>query len=141
VTKQADLRRESSHAVGVSLVSKELTRRGYAVSPGDARSGIDLEIRSQSERTFWIAVTSLWKKGTWWPTKKPLMPNLFSVLVLVGDDDGDSARFFILTQNELNDLIDEYQSKHPGQKPLGGFSWPYPLAFVDSWSTLPSANS
>jgi hypothetical protein len=118
------------------MAKRELERRGYSVSL-NGTPGIDLLVGKPME--FAVVVSSLWDSGTtWWMMKKEQFEHLFYVLVVVGKAD-DEGRFFVLSQQELNDLIDRYQEEHPRQKPLGGFAWQYPHRFEDRWDALPGA--
>jgi hypothetical protein len=58
------------------------------------------------------------------------------VLVIVAPTRA-SDRFFVLTQQEFNVLVEAYYKAHPNNG-LNGFGWNDALRFENSWTKLPS---
>ena len=135
-------RKRSSQWAAQFLVAAELERNGYEVAftMGNATPVADLMVgHPKTGDQFWIDVKGLRAKNAWWGTAKPERPNLYYVLVFVGPDRA-ADRFFVLTQNEFNELIKQYGVDHPKQTPVGGFNWTDPFRFESQWAKLPNWN-
>jgi hypothetical protein len=124
---------------GQFLVAAELERHGYDVSftMGNHTPVADLMVgHSQTGIQFWVDVKAQRPETSWWGKPKEQRLNLFYVLVRVGPTRADD-RFFILSQQEFNDLVKAYCDAHPNNG-LNGFGWKDALPFEGSWTRLPS---
>lgn len=133
-------RKRSAQWAGQFLVAAELERNVYdvAFTMGNSTPVADLMVgHSSTGDQFWVDVKAQWEHNAWWGKAKIDRPKLFYVLVLVAKTYG-SDRFFVLTQQEFNALVDKYRAEHPAQKPVGGFDWSYPLRYEGGWNKLPS---
>jgi hypothetical protein len=93
--------------------------------------------RSAKENPFWIRVKGQRAQNPWWAKREPERPNLFYVLVFVGETP-NLDRFFILNQSEYNDLIEQFRIAYPNQtQKYDGFNWGDPERFKDNWQKLP----
>jgi hypothetical protein len=122
------------------LTASELVRRGYVVSftMGNHTPTADLMVGvPESGLQFWIDVKGLSSNNAWLIKRKPDHLNLFYILVRVGEV-RDKDRFFILSQPDINSLIEKYRRAHPND-PTSGFAWNYPLKFENKWGNLPKS--
>ena len=94
---------------------------------------------------FWINVKGLSSPTTWLVEVegKQLLPNLFYILVLVGESRAKD-RFFVLSQAEARKLRDAHKASRGGRGSLNpkgfqGFAFRDGGPFEDCWSSLPSA--
>jgi hypothetical protein len=124
-------------------VAAELARADYEVAfTGGNTPMADLMVRHRDGRLFSVDVKGSRPtnaKGTrgnsFWAAPKPLDPNLFYVVVLVGRDRAQD-QFFITSQAEWHGLIADYGARHSGQE-NPGFDWADILPFKDRWDKLP----
>ena len=88
---------------------------------------------------FWVDVKGLSKNNAWLINPKVPHKNLFYVLVRVGEKrDGD--RFFILTQLEMNGLLEKARYEREARSSTDkteGFRFLYPLEYEGRWESLP----
>jgi hypothetical protein len=121
------------------LAASELVRRYYVVSftMGNHTPTADLMVGTETGSQFWVDVKGLSSNNAWLISKKPEHLNLFYILVRVGEV-RDQDRFFILTQPEMNELLDKSRLAHPTD-PTSGFAFKYPLPFEGKWEVLPPA--
>jgi hypothetical protein len=118
------------------LVAAELVRNGYVVSftMGNNMPIADLMVgKPDGTSLFWVDVKGLASKGPFLVKKKPTHERLFYVLVRVGEKRPDDD-FFVLSQEQINHLIDESKRLHPGPE---GFRWVACQPFHDEWNVLP----
>lgn len=139
-------RAQKSQWAAQFLVASELARRGYDVSftMGNNTPIADLMVGSPvSGQQFWIDVKGLTSKTAWLVTPKTQRKGLFYVLVYLSplNESGKKVgtdRFFVLTQEETNALLDDYRKAHPGDKgKMLGFGFNDPRQFESAWSKLP----
>ncbi len=133
-------RRRSAQWAGQFLVAAELERNGYdvAFTMGNTTPVADLMVgHSATGEQFWVDVKAQWEENAWWGKPKLERKRLFYVLVKLSKAYGED-RFFVLTQQEFNALVENYRTSHPNQKPVGGFDWNYPRQYKGEWSKLPS---
>jgi hypothetical protein len=97
----------------------------------------DLMVGTETGEQFWVDVKGLSSNSAWLISRKADHLNLFYILVRVGEI-RDQDRFFILTQSEINKLLDKSRLAHPTD-PTSGFGFKYPLPFVGNWDALPRA--
>jgi len=129
-------------------VASELCKRGYEVSftLGHNTPLADLMVISPNEKTqFLIDVKGLAKAGNYWQVKKKsARHNLFYIFAAVPEN--ETNQFFILTQEQVNQYIDEeFERCRPDQKALGaeklrlGVRWKDAdqPGFRDAWKALP----
>jgi hypothetical protein len=100
------------------LAAAELVRRNYTVSftMGNHTPDADLMVGAVAGGQFWVDVKGQSAKGSWLVNSKPPLQNLYYILVLVGTARRND-RFFVLTQDEANLLILNYEAEHPKQSP------------------------
>jgi hypothetical protein len=122
------------------LAASELVRRGYLVSftMGNSTPLADLMVGYQSSGIqFWVDVKGNSAQRGWFCREKPSFPRLYYILVGVGMH-RENDRFFILSQDKLNELIRQDLARHPLQKPgWDGVIWKDALPFENAWNTLP----
>ncbi len=121
------------------LVAGELERAGYVVTftMGHATPFADLMVgRLDKGCQFWVDVKGLRTRNSWWGEEKVLRERLFYVGVHVAKVRADDE-FFVMSQVEWNDLIRDYNARHPKQKKSGGFAWKDALPHKDRWDKLP----
>ena len=120
-------------------VASELCKRGYDVgfTMGHNTPLADLMvIAPNGKSTFLVDVKGQSGKNFWRIKAKSERKDLYYVLAFVPVE-GDN-QFFVLSQTELNSLMDEYE--HSGVKfdPVhAGINWKAPHKFKDSWVSLP----
>jgi hypothetical protein len=127
------------------LAAAELIRRGYTVSftQGNNTPIADLMVGSPSSKLFWVDVKGLSGKNVWLIAPKEPRDDLFYVLVLLSrlaekPKARVADRFFILTQEEANELESDYRKAHPNDKGrVPGFGFNDPAAHEDLWDKLP----
>jgi hypothetical protein len=127
-------------------VASELCKRGYEVAftMGNHPS-VDIMVNSPSGFSFGIDVKGLYRKNFWVVQPKDIKDRLFYVLAFVPDD--GQNRFFILSQQQVNDAVaagieaarqralDKGKSgDKAGMFP--GISWPHAEKHQD-WGILP----
>lgn len=120
------------------LAAAELVRLGYVVSftMGNHTPTADLMVGvPASGEQFWVDVKGLSSNNAWLIKEKPNHLNLFYILVRVGDDRGGD-RFFVLSQRQVNALLEKSRLAHPND-PTSGFGWSYPAPFEGKWGILP----
>jgi hypothetical protein len=85
-------------------VASELCKQGYevALTLGNHPS-VDLMVVSPDRRPFLIDVKGLYRRNYWVVKRKAPQPDLFYVFAFVPD--AGSNRFFILSQEQVNDEI------------------------------------
>jgi hypothetical protein len=126
----------------VFLTSAELVRRGYVVSltMGNRTPMADLMAgHPESGKQFWVDVKGMFgRSGGWFMHPKPLLSELFYILVSIGIE-RSSDKFFILSQQEANGMLQDYRAAHPDWNFGGeGFSWKMAAQFEDRWQILPT---
>jgi hypothetical protein len=76
------------------------------------------------------------RNGGWSARQKKILGGLFYILVSVGKDRGHD-KFFILSQDETNKLIDDWRAAHPHGSARGeGISFRKAAPFEDRWQIL-----
>jgi hypothetical protein len=128
------------------LAASELVRRGYVVSftMGNHTPTADLMVGIPNGGTqFWVDVKGLSSNNAWLITPKPQHENLFYILVRVGIRSGENRkndRFFILSQKEMNQLLDEARAEREARNSTDkteGFGFRHPRDYEDRWGSLP----
>jgi hypothetical protein len=130
------------------LVASELARRGYTVSftMGNHTPDADLMVGIPGGGLFWIDVKGLSAKNSWVVSNKKTNSNLYYVLVYVAPEpplekSRDIDQFFVLTQEGIKNLLDDYLKRHPNDKnKLPGFGWSDPKEFRNAWHKLPPSH-
>ena len=133
-------RKASAQWAAHFLAAGELARHGYEVSftMGNNTPVADLMVgHPKTGSQFWVDVKGQWTSNAWWGTSKQQRSNLFYILVLVAPSRSDD-RFFVLSQTEFDDLIEQYRLAHQNAKPVGGFNWRDPHRYENQWAKLPS---
>ena len=126
----------------VFLAAAELVRKGYVISftMGNRTPMADLMVGNPiSGKVFWIDVKGIaGHNGGWSARAKTPLPDLFYILVSVANDDRASDKFFVLSQDELNKLVDDWRAAHPnGSKRGEGISWKVAQPHENKWRILP----
>ena len=127
------------------LAAAELVRRGYTVSftMGNHTPMADLMVGAPSGRQFWVDVKGLASKAAWLVKPKLEHPSLFYILVYLAPlaEHGKVRapdRFFVMSQNQVNQLVDQYQRAPPTNRgTMPGFRWTDAHLFEDEWRKLP----
>lgn len=142
----ADQRHQTQWAAQFAVAS-ELCKRRYEVTftLGNNTPLADLVALSPiDKKTVLIDVKGLARANYWRIKAKPPHPNLFYILALVPEN--AENQFFILTQGEVNQFIDEeFERCRPEQKDLGkeklqlGVRWKDAdqETFRNAWRRLP----
>lgn len=118
-------------------VASELCKLGYEVAftLGHNTPLADLMVISPRKRHFLVDVKGLKAKNPWILKRKDERTGLYYILVLVPQ--GNSNRFFILTQAEANRLVRRYRAAHNPR--WDGFSFAYAEPYENNWKeTLPA---
>lgn len=122
------------------LVAAELVRRKYIVSftMGNSTPMADLMVGLPSGEQFWVDVKGVAKHNSVLQAEKPKLKGLHYVVVNVADEKREEDEFYILTQEEFNDLIRRYATAQPRDR-TPGFTFKYVREghFRDKWETLP----
>jgi hypothetical protein len=128
------------------LAAAELIRRGYTASftQGNNTPVADLMVGSPKSSLFWVDVKGLSQRNAWLLKPKALRADLFYILVLLAPlakepNKREADRFFVMRQEEANELEETYSRDHPndkGKRP--GFAFGYAEPFEDRWDRLPS---
>jgi hypothetical protein len=122
------------------LAASELARRDYFVcfTMGNHTPVADLMVGDgKSGAQFWVDVKGNSSQRGWFARDKPALPDLYYILVGVAES-RDKDRFFILSQEQLNDLVHKDRLDHPDQKPgWDGVNWRDAIPFENAWDTLP----
>jgi hypothetical protein len=127
------------------LAAGELVRRGYTVSftMGNHTPMADLMVGAASRQQFWVDVKGLASKAAWLVKPKLEHENLFYILVYlaplaVPGKTRNPDRFFVLSQREVNRLVEKYQTAHRTNRgTMPGFRWTDAHVFEDEWRKLP----
>jgi hypothetical protein len=117
------------------LVAAELTRRGYTVSftMGNRTPVADLMAGSpKTGKQFWIDVKGRAEKTAWFVSEKEKRENLFYAFVSVGADEAKD-RFFIVSQEQTNQLLRERREAHPKS-----FGLKLSVLHENRWDILPT---
>ena len=119
-------------------VAGELCKRGYEVAftMGNTTPEADLMVVTPSRKMFLIDVKGQSTRNFWRIRKKVGRNNLFYVLAYVTVDKAN--RFFVLPQQKLSKLMNEYE--HSGVKydaRFSGVNWTAPHRFENKWELLP----
>ena len=128
-------------------VASELCKLDYrvALTMGN-HPVIDLMVSSRSGKLFSIDVKGLYKKNFWAVRARPDQQDLFYVFAFVPDNEPN--KFYIITQNQVNDEIkneierarlraraknrsDEKAESFPG------VGWDFVRQFGNNWDILP----
>jgi hypothetical protein len=128
------------------LAAAELIRRGYTVSftQGNNTPVADLMVGSPSSKLFWVDVKGLSSKNIWIVSPKDSREELFYVLILLSPlvdepNKRTADRFFVLTQQEANELEAAYMRSHPNDKGvLHGFTFKDAEPYENKWGKLPN---
>jgi hypothetical protein len=107
----------------------------------------DIMVSSPNGIDFSIDVKGLYKRNFWAPKKVEISTNLFYVFAFVPDE--GSNRFFVLTQTEVNEGIDQVHAasaanaKRRGaadtwEQKFPGVAWAYAEQFENCWRKLPA---
>jgi hypothetical protein len=142
-TAATTAKRFSTQWAAQFLVAAELARRGYTVAftMGNNTPVADLTVGSpHSEKLFWVDVKGLSTKAAWIVQPKSPRDQLFYVLVhLAPPNRPREDEFFVLTQDEANDLVKKYSESHPGDKgKMFGFAFTDPEKYREAWQKLPT---
>lgn len=129
------------------LAAAELVRRGYTVSftMGNSTPIADLMVGTPDGEQFWIDVKGLSVKSDWLVNPKASHKNLFYILVYLSPlaEPGTERlpdQFYILSQQEANDLEQAYRDARPGNKTtMKGFRFASAEPHRDRWDKLPAA--
>ena len=127
-------------------VASELCRRGYGVAFTTGNHPcVDLMVYSPNQVPFAVDVKGLYKKNFWPVRKQEPRRDLYYVFAFVPS--GPPSRFFVLTQEQVNQGIEEdfehYRSigKKKGQERdrnlFPGVLWSYAERFESAWDSLP----
>ncbi len=126
------------------LVAAELCRRGYTTSftMGNSTPYADLAVGKPDGALFWVDVKGNSTGSDWWLKRKASINSLYYILVRVmGPTSGGAAkaadRFFILTQDQANRLVDEYLLTAKDGTKAEGFRFRSAAPFEDRWDILP----
>ena len=103
------------------LVAAELTRRGYtvAMTNGGHTPIADLMVGTDDGRQFWVDVKGLSSRAPWLLKPQRERLNLFYVLVYLASEPAvgdvrEPDRYFVLRQNEANELVAKFLDAHKG---------------------------
>lgn len=123
------------------LAASELVRNGYVVSFTMGNTPLaDLMVGSRdATHRFWVDVKGVGSNSAWLIRRRPAVPNLFYILVRVGETRATDV-FFVLNHPQVNELIaaqDEIDKVKGSRDIGGGFLWKAALPFRDEWSILP----
>ena len=121
-------------------VASELCKRGYEVSftMGNRTPLADLMVISPGcKEMFLVDVKGLYRKNPWLVKRKTIREKLFYILVSVPDKEPNE--FFVLTQIEVNHLIEQElkRLKRPADYPVTGFVWKLAAPHKGKWQVLP----
>jgi len=103
-------------------------------------------VGTREGKQFWIDVKGLSVKSDWLVRPKAPHKNLFYVLVFLSPlaetgKDRHPDQFYVLTQDEANDLEQDYRTAHPNSKTtMPGFQFPAAKPHMDRWDKLPAAS-
>lgn len=121
-------------------VASELCKRGYEVAftSGHTTPVADLLLVSPHSKTMlMVDVKGLHRLNPWVIKRKPARDNLFYILAFVPT--GQSNRFFVLTQNEINRQV-ESELKRLGRADdyrMTGITFKQGLPHENAWDALP----
>jgi hypothetical protein len=128
-------------------VASELCKRGYkvALTLGNQPT-VDLMVVSPNERSFVVDIKGQYRRNVWPVRPKPPRDNLFYIFAFVPDAGDGPNRFFVLTQQEVNDSIaqgfEEYVSRDHARAnvkdPMPGVSPIFADQHENRWDKLPS---
>ncbi len=121
------------------LVAAELTRRGYIVAFTLGNCPVfDMMVRIPgTNESFSVDVKGSANKLGWFMHRKEQCPGLYYVLVYAsGDRKLNEDMFYLLTQEEVNVLLDDDEKKYPNNK-VPGLGFKQVERFKDHWDTLP----
>jgi hypothetical protein len=126
------------------LAAAELERQGYVVcfTLGNTRTADLMVGHPKTGVQFWVDVKGSAPKSSWMVKRKSSFPNLFYILVFVSSE-RNHDEFFILTQAETNNLIQQRQGElfqrdgYDKTKWQDGFLWRSPLEHKEKWGKLP----
>lgn len=135
-------KRSNSQWTAQFLAAAELARRDYLVTftMGNHTPLADMLVRSPSGKAFAVDAKGMGPKqsGGWFVSLRSdnEATDLYLILVLVGSD-RSKDKFFVLTCDEANVLIEEYRTKKPRTENDFGFSRHAPDPHQDRWEKLP----
>ena len=141
-TLSASAKKQRTQLAAPLLAAAELVRREYAVSftrNNTPTADLTVGIPNGGDQ-FCVHVKGLSSKNPWLIEPKQLRKNLFYILVLVAKDRKDD-RFFVLTQSEMNKLLDKRRRWREANRPTDqseGFPFDYARAYEERWGSLPS---
>ena len=121
-------------------VASELCKRGYEVSftMGNATPLADLMVVSPARKLmFLIDVKGLYRPNPWVIRRKQARDGLYYVLTFVPD--GAPNRFFVMTQERVNDYIRQELARlgRPDSYPMTGILWRQAEGHENEWGILP----
>ena len=109
----AEISRNNTGLSGEYFVAAELYRRGWSVGMtiGNAKS-VDLFAEKDNKRIV-IQVKAIYKKkNVGWPiTKDKIKKDCFYIFVNINADTMEQPEYFICTNEEANDNINEYNDR------------------------------
>jgi hypothetical protein len=121
-------------------VASELCKRGHEVAftLGHNTPLADLMVISPAKKHFLIDVKGLARRNPWLVKRKDVRPGLYYVLAFVPSDEPN--QFFILSQRQANDLVDQHFKRPSKRRRPGwdGFAFNAPAEFKGKWDLLPS---
>jgi hypothetical protein len=149
ICRQRPVNAMSSAWAAQFLAAAELVRRGYTVSftMGNITPVADLMVGTPEGKQFWVDVKGLASRTDWLVKPKAPHASLFYILVALSPlvEPGSSRepdQFYVLTQDEANQLEREYREARPGRKTtMPGFKFNAPRDHRDRWDKLPADDS
>jgi hypothetical protein len=122
------------------LVAAELTRRGYIVAFTLGNSPVfDMMVRAPStNESFLVDVKGFANnKVGFFMSRKEQCPELYYIFVYASKDRKlNEDRFYLLTHEDVNALLDDDEKKYPNNK-VPGLGYQQLERFKDHWDTLP----
>jgi hypothetical protein len=120
-------------------VASEMCKREYqvALTLGN-HPAVDLMVISPSGQTFSVDVKGLSSRNGWIVRRREPHVGLFYVLSFVARDKPN--RFFVMTQQQVNDEIDALLTRldRPTNFPVTGFLFKRAEAYENKWDILPT---
>ncbi|MFP3542195.1 hypothetical protein SB748_01800 [Rhizobium sp. SIMBA_035] len=133
------VRRHHTQWAAQFAVASELCKLGCDVgfTMGHNTPLADLFVLSPSRKTTFLVDVKGQKTANFWQIKKKeLIDNLFYVLAYVPTVGRN--RFFIFSQSQLNERLDQYEKSGVRFDPrFSGFNWTTAYAQEDKWNELP----
>ena len=132
--------RRSSHRTqwaAQHAVASELHKRDYQVALALGNTPMfDLMVTSPIGNSFQVDVKGLYKPNYWQVRSRKPQTGLFYVFAYVPDE--EQNRFFVMTQQTVNKLIDDHRNEYPPKENYReGIPWKRAEAHEDQWKVLP----